>query len=61
MNKRWFRNGIRYEYVNNYEYIMNNYINEIIYLSVNNFWVIINNINILYKIIKNNYYFFKLK
>lgn len=59
MISKWY--CIRYEYVNNYEYIMNNYINEIIYLSVNNFWVIINNINILYKIIKNNYYFFKLK
>lgn len=59
MISKWY--CIRYEYVNNYGYIMNNYINEIIYLSVNNFWVIINNINILYKIIKNNYYFFKLK
>lgn len=35
MISKWY--CIRYEYVNNYEYIMNNYINEIIYLSVNNF------------------------
>lgn len=35
MISKWY--CIRYEYVNNYGYIMNNYINEIIYLSVNNF------------------------